>query len=50
MRIGAIELASDFMSAGLLDRAGRLLLKQCIQHRGKANFKPKILDFTRGSL
>jgi len=37
-----LELASDFMSAGLLDRAGRLLLNMASTSR-KSEFHPKIL-------
>ena len=42
MRMVQLELASDFMSAGLLDRAGRLLLNMASTSR-KSEFHPKIL-------
>ncbi|KZN13962.1 lipopolysaccharide assembly protein LapB [Marinomonas sp. TW1] len=42
MRMVQLELASDFMSAGLLDRAGRLLLNMASTAR-KSEFQPKIL-------
>jgi len=42
MRMVQLELASDFMSAGLLDRAGRLLLNMASTSR-KSEFQPKIL-------
>jgi len=42
MRMVQLELASDFMSAGLLDRAGRLLLNMASTSR-KTEFQPKIL-------
>ncbi|GAB3481565.1 lipopolysaccharide assembly protein LapB [Marinomonas epiphytica] len=41
-RMVQLELASDFMSAGLLDRAGRLLLNMASTSR-KSEFYPKIL-------
>lgn len=43
MRMVQLELASDFMSAGLLDRAGRLLLNMASTSR-KSEFQPKILS------
>lgn len=42
MRMVQLELASDFMSAGLLDRAGRLLLNMASTSQ-KSEFHPKIL-------
>ncbi|SBS27277.1 tetratricopeptide repeat protein [Marinomonas spartinae] len=42
MRMVQLELASDFMSAGLLDRASRLLLNMATASR-KSEFHPKIL-------
>ncbi len=42
MRMVQLELASDFMSAGLLDRAGRLLLNMASASK-KNEFHPKIL-------
>lgn len=41
-RMVQLELASDFMSAGLLDRAGRLLLNMASASE-KSEFQPKIL-------
>ncbi|MEO9655579.1 lipopolysaccharide assembly protein LapB [Marinomonas sp.] len=41
MRMVQLELASDFMSAGLLDRAGRLLLNMASAKKNE--FQPKIL-------
>ncbi|MBR7887313.1 lipopolysaccharide assembly protein LapB [Marinomonas sp. A79] len=43
MRMVQLELASDFMSAGLLDRAGRLLLNMASTSK-KSEFQPKILS------
>ncbi|MDB4837718.1 lipopolysaccharide assembly protein LapB [Marinomonas sp.] len=43
MRMVQLELASDFMSAGLLDRAGRLLLNMASTSR-KGEFHAKILS------
>lgn len=42
MRMVQLELASDFMSAGLLDRASRLLLNMATASK-KSEFHPKIL-------
>lgn len=42
MRMVQLELASDFMSAGLLDRASRLLLNMASSSR-KSEFQPEIL-------